>query len=75
MIQPVTSDVKIEINSYGLVKMSCDTKGASIGYQTEDMIGKGRWLLYTKPIKIKSTQKLLARAIRIGYKASNITLN
>ena len=27
MIQPVTSDVKIEINSYGLVKMSCDTKG------------------------------------------------
>ncbi|MDA9087201.1 sulfatase-like hydrolase/transferase, partial [Polaribacter sp.] len=75
MIQPVTSDVKIEINSHGLVKMSCDTKGASIGYQTEDMIGKGRWLLYTKPIKIKSTQKLLARAIRIGYKASNITLN
>ena len=75
MIQPVTSDVKIEINSYGLVKMSCDTKGASIGYQTEDMIGMGRWLLYTKPIKIKSTQKLLARAIRIGYKASNITLN
>jgi N-sulfoglucosamine sulfohydrolase len=75
MIQPVTSDVKIEINSFGLVKMSCDTKGASIGYQTEDMIGKGRWLLYTKPIKIKSTQKLLARAIRIGYKASNITLN
>jgi hypothetical protein len=55
--------------------MSCDTKGASIGYQTEDMIGKGRWLLYTKPIKIKSTQKLLARAIRIGYKASNITFN
>jgi hypothetical protein len=75
MIQPVTSDVKIEINSYSLVKMSCDTKGASIGYQTEDMIGKGRWLLYTKPIKIKPTQKLLARAIRIGYKASNITLN
>jgi hypothetical protein len=75
MIQPVTTDVKIEINSYGLVKMSCDTKGASIGYQTEDMIGKGRWLLYTKPIKIKSTQKLLARAIRIGYKASNITFN
>ena len=75
MIQPVTSDVKIHVNSDGLVKMSCDTKGASIGYQTEDMIGEGRWLLYTKPIKIKSTQKLLARAIRIGYKASNITLN
>jgi hypothetical protein len=75
MIQPVTTDVKIEINSYGFLKLSCDTKGASIGYQTEDMIGEGRWLLYTKPIKIKSTQKLLARAIRIGYKASNITFN
>ena len=62
-------------NLDGLVQMSCDTNGASIGYQTEAMIGDDRWLLYTEPIKINSTQKLLARAIRIGYKASNITLN
>jgi len=55
--------------------MSCDTNGASIGYQTEAMIGEDRWLLYTEPIKITSTQKLMARAIRIGYKASNITSN
>ena len=75
MIQPVTADVKIEINSDGVVQMSCDTKGASIGYQTEAMIGEDRWLLYTEPIKITSTQKLMARAIRIGYKASNITSN
>ena len=75
MIQPVTSDVIIEINSDGVVQMSCDTKGASIGYQTEAMIGEDRWLLYTEPIKITSTQKLMARAIRIGYKASNITSN
>ena len=75
MIQPVTSDVIIEINSDGLVKMSCDTNGASIGYQTEALIGEDRWLLYTEPIKITSTQKLMARAIRIGYKASNITSN
>ena len=75
MIQPVTSDVIIEINSDGVVQMSCDTKGASIGYQTEAMIGEDRWLLYTEPIKITSTQKLMARAIRIGYKASNMTSN
>ena len=75
MIQPVTSDVIIAINSDGLVKMSCDTNGASIGYQTEALIGEDRWLLYTEPIKITSTQKLMARAIRIGYKASNITSN
>ena len=75
MIQPVTSDVKIKINSDGLVQMSSDTNGASIGYQTEAMIGEDRWLLYTEPIKITSTQKLMARAIRIGYKASNITSN
>ena len=75
MIQPVTSDVKIKINSDGLIQMSCDTNGASIGYQTEAMIGEDRWLLYTEPIKITSTQKLMARAIRIGYKASNITSN
>ena len=75
MIQPITSDVIIEINSDGLVKMSCDTNGASIGYQTEALIGEDRWLLYTEPIKITSTQKLMARAIRIGYKASNITSN
>ena len=75
MIQPVTSDVMIKINSDGLVQMSCDTNGASIGYQTEAMIGDDRWLLYTEPINITFTQKLMARAIRIGYKASNITSN
>ena len=75
MIQPKTSDVNIKINSDGLVQMYCETKGASIGYQTEEMIGDNRWLLYTEPIKITSTQKLIARAIRIGFKASNITSN
>ena len=75
MIQPTTSDVKIEINSDGFVQMYCNTNGASIGYQTEEMIGEDRWLLYTEPIKITSTQKLIARAIRIGFKASNITSN
>jgi hypothetical protein len=75
MIQPKTSDVNIKINSDGLVQMYCETKGASIGYQTEDMIGDNRWLLYTEPIKITSTKKLIARAIRIGFKASNITSN
>jgi hypothetical protein len=75
MIQPKTSDVNIKINSDGLVQMYCETNGASIGYQIEEMIGDDRWLLYTEPIKITSTKKLIARAIRIGFKASNITSN
>jgi hypothetical protein len=75
MIQPKTSDVNIKINSDGLVQIFCETNGASIGYQTEEMIGDDRWLLYTEPIKITFPQKLIARAIRIGFKASNITSN
>ena len=54
---------------------SCINYQTSIGYQIEEMIGDDRWLLYTEPIKITSTKKLIARAIRIGFKASNITSN
>ena len=75
MIQPITADVKIQTNAKGRIQMSCATKGASIGYQTGTMAGKDRWLLYTDPIEITPNQRLLARAIRIGYKASNITSN
>ena len=51
------------------------TNGASIGYQIEDQIGTNSWSLYFKPILLGDKQKIVARAIRLGYKASEITSN
>ena len=74
MIQPKTDDVRIQINEKNIF-LSCDTKGASIGYQLGEDIGSQYWQLYTTPIPIKSNEKIRARAIRIGYKASSISTN
>jgi hypothetical protein len=41
---------------------------------TEDM-GSKKWLLYPKPIQIKPNENINARAIRIGFRASNISTN
>ena len=72
MKQPITADVEIEINN-NILTLSCDTEGASIAYQLGSSIGFNYWQLYSKPVSIKSNEKISARAIRIGYKASNIT--
>ncbi|MEC8829809.1 MAG: chitobiase/beta-hexosaminidase C-terminal domain-containing protein, partial [Bacteroidota bacterium] len=72
MKQPITADVKIEINN-NILTLSCETEGASIAYQLGSSIGFNYWQLYSKPVPIKSNEKISARAIRIGYKASNIT--
>ena len=74
MIQPITSEVIIRRND-NEVHLICETKGASIGYQTGDSIGSKYWELYTKPIELKESKKIRARAIRIGYKASKISTN
>ena len=74
MIQPITKSVKINI-SYNKASLECDTKGASIGYQIDSQIGSENWNLYNKPFVLTSNQKLVTRAIKIGYKASSITLN
>ena len=74
MKQPKTDDVLIITNEQNLT-LSCKTEGASIGFQLGDDIGSKYWQLYTKPIEIKPNEKIRARAIRIGYKASNISNN
>ena len=74
MIQPITKSVKINISN-NKASLECDTKGASIGYQIDSQIGSENWNLYNKPFDLNSNQKLVARAIKIGYKASSITLN
>ena len=75
MKQPVTEDVVFSLNSDGLISLSTTTPGASIGYQLDGNIGSNSWELYHKPLWINEDQQIAARAIRIGFKASNITLN
>jgi hypothetical protein len=49
------------------LSLSCPTLGASIAYRVGDA---KRWLLYTRPIKIKQTSRITAKAVRIGFKPS-----
>ena len=75
MIQPVTENVEFKIDPNGFYELKSTTKGASIGYQIDEKIGTNSWDLYHKPIELGDKQKIVARAIRIGYKASEITSN
>ena len=75
MKQPVTEDVVFSLNSDGLLSLTTVTPGASIGYQLDENIGSDSWKFYHKPLRINDDQQIAARAIRIGFKASNITLN
>jgi len=75
MKQPVTEDVVFSLNSHGLLSLATTTPGASIGYQLDENIGSNSWEFYHKPLSINEDQQIAARAIRIGFKASNITLN
>ena len=75
MKQPVTEDVVFSLNSDGLLSLTTVTPGASIGYQLDENIGSDSWEFYHKPLRTNEDQQIAARAIRIGFKASNITLN
>ena len=76
MIQPKTENVEfIKIRDDGLYELTSITNGASIGYQIDEKIGTNSWSLYHEPIIVGNNQKIVARAIRIGYKASEITSN
>ncbi len=50
------------------VTITCPTKGASIVYKING--GKGRQL-YTKPVRLKASQTVTARACRIGFTDSD----
>ena len=75
LIQPKTENVEFKMRDDGLYELTSITNGASIGYQIEDQIGTNSWSLYHKPILLGDKQKIVARAIRLGYKASEITSN
>ena len=69
--QPITAIPTIETgpasNGFVMVKLSCKTEGASIGYR---IAGRQRWLVYEKPFTLDAGTELTAKAIRIGYKTS-----
>jgi arylsulfatase A-like enzyme len=75
LIQPKTKDVTFKVLQKNKVALRCSTNGASIGYQIGEDIGSEHWNLYNNPIKINKNQKIVARAIRVGFQASNITSN
>ena len=75
MTQPKTENVEFKMRDDGLYELTSITNGASIGYQIDEKIGTSSWNLYNKPVLIGDKQKIVARAIRIGYKASEITSN
>ena len=63
--QPVTATPTIETDPAPqgkvIVKMSCKTKGASIGYRIGD---RKRWLIYEKPITLNAGTELFHKNIR-----------
>jgi hypothetical protein len=70
MVQPETAKVEFE-KSGGKMTLTSATEGASIAYQVDDEIGGKRWRLYHEPIP--EAKNIAARAVRIGYKTSEIS--
>ena len=71
--QPETAPLKASKEN-GTISLSCETKGASIGYQIVNWraeAGDG-WQIYTEPVKLERGEKLFALAHRIGYKPSEM---
>ncbi len=66
--QPVTVTQVIKMEAKKAI-IHCATEGASIGYRLGD---DGPWQLYSKPIDREGIATLQAKAIRIGYKESQI---
>ncbi|MCK5774939.1 MAG: chitobiase/beta-hexosaminidase C-terminal domain-containing protein, partial [Bacteroidales bacterium] len=66
-VQPKTASVNSKIVNNKL-ELSCETEGASIGYK----IDGGKWQLYTEPLEVIENSKLEFKAIRIGFKESEI---
>lgn len=75
MIQPVTEAPQFKTKNEQ-VSIVCTTPGASISYQVVNAgqkLNPRKWMVYTgEPLEIKSGQKLVAVAERIGYKSSSI---
>jgi len=71
-IQPSTADPVFHMTDKGL-GITCDTEGASIGYQTglSQADKKKPWNIYSGPVDLDQSDTLVAVAHRIGFKPSN----
>ncbi|MHC4498094.1 MAG: sulfatase family protein [Planctomycetota bacterium] len=71
--QPTTAtptfDATLTADGKVTVAIRCATKGASIGYRVGE---QGRWLIYTRPIVVGPGPAVRAKAIRIGYRESEV---
>ncbi|WP_044218016.1 sulfatase family protein [Flammeovirga pacifica] len=66
--QPITLNVG-GVYQDGVLKLNCPTESVSIGYR----VNGGKWKLYHQPISTQKGDLVEAKAIRIGYKTSEIT--
>ena len=70
--QPQTTKPVMFVSPGGndiLVKLASETEGASIGYRFE---GETRWRLYTRQIDVRPGTRIEAKAIRYGFKESEV---
>ena len=69
---PSTAAVIIKVSNDNVVTLSCDTKGASIGFKVIEENGSesSSWNVYTKPIKLEKGKTIKAIAQRIGFMKS-----
>ncbi|GIS21343.1 MAG: hypothetical protein CM15mP121_1950 [Bacteroidota bacterium] len=75
MKQPVTEDVVFSLNSDGLLSLTTVTPRCIHWISIDENIGSNSWEFYHKPLSINEDQQIAREQIRIGFKASNITLN
>jgi N-sulfoglucosamine sulfohydrolase len=73
LIQPETSPVTFN-RSGNMLELQSRTEGASIAYQLGTDTETDYWRLYHKPLDLSDVQGIRARAVRIGYKTSEITV-
>lgn len=71
--KPVTAMPLITSNK-GKIYISCQTKGASLGYKIigQNGVKPKAWSIYQKPFKVPQESTILAQAHRIGFKPSEV---
>lgn len=73
LIQPTTANVSFRDMRSNTILLECQTEGASIAYQQGEQVGSDHWSLYSQAISVKKGEKIVARAVRLGYGTSEIT--
>lgn len=71
-VQPVTAapvgSVEPQGNGSATLTLSSETAGASLGYR----VGDGAWQLYSRPVAVQAEAVIEAKAIRYGYRESEV---